>query len=161
MKIRCKSSFVSYCSTVFQRFQNSLQFMIYFRTHLKSGLKIFCPYRHDHKFLNINRIICMSSAIHDIHHRNRKFFHICAAKIRIQRKSQRPGRRSCSRQRDSKHGIGTKIGFVLCSVKPDHRLIDRCLIQYIHADHFRRNPCIDMICRLLHAQASISFFFIP
>ena len=161
MKIRCKSTFISHCSTIFQLFQKLFQFMIYFCTHLKSILKISCTYRHDHKFLNIDRIVRMSTSVHDIHHRNRKFLYIRTAKIRIQRQSKRPGRCSCSRKRHAKHGIGSEIGLVLCPVKPDHRLIDCRLIQHVHTYHFRCNPCINMICCLLYAKPSVPFFFIP
>ena len=87
-KIRCKSAFIPHCRQFAFFLQNFFQKMINFRTHPECIRKRLGSDRYNHKFLKIQVILCVRSAIYDIHHRHRPFFCIRSSQITVQRHIQ-------------------------------------------------------------------------
>ena len=86
-KIRRITTFITYSGRKAFTFQYVFQGMIDFCTHTESFVETWCPNRHNHAFLNVNIIICMSTAVHDIHHGYRQIMCINTTKILIKGKS--------------------------------------------------------------------------
>ncbi len=98
----------------------------------------------------------MFSPIYDIHHRHRKNSTIRSSKILIERQTHLHGRRFRHSNRYAKDGIGTKSPFILCSVLPDHHLVDLHLIQRIPSIQHIGDVVIYMIHRLLYSHTAVT-----
>ncbi len=112
--------------------------------------------RHDHEFLEIDRIVGMHTAIDDVHHRHRQHARRGAADIAIQRHVVGFRRRLGDRQRHAEDGVGAEPGLVRGAVEIDHDLIDLHLLFGIHAAERVEQLAIDGFHRLLHALAEIA-----
>ena len=77
--------------------------------------------RHDHEFLNVDRIVGMHAAIDDVHHRHRQHAGIDAADIAIERQFEMRCGGFGDRKADAQNRIGAEPAFVRGAVQRDHR----------------------------------------
>ena len=75
--------------------------------HAQTFTEVGSPNRHHHEFLNVERVVRMRPAIHDIHHRRRQQMRMHAAKIAPERHADRVGRGTRRRHRDTEDRVGT------------------------------------------------------
>ena len=135
--------------------------MVYLCTHSKAFLEAAGASGHDHEFLDINGIIRMLAAIHDVHHWHRHLLGIGTAQISIQRHMQRACRRPGRCHGHSQHGIGTEMRLILGTIQLQQDGVKGRLFKYVHADHCRCDLGIHMVYRPLHSKAAIPLFLIP
>ena len=62
-QVRCKTAFITQSSAQAFFLQQCLQIMINLSVHAQCFAEGFCANRHNHKFLNINVVICMLAAV--------------------------------------------------------------------------------------------------
>ena len=107
--------------------------MVNFCTRTKSLCKGFSPYRHDHELLDIHIVICMSTTIEDIHHRDRQFLSVKATQVLIEWQIQGFCCSPSNCHRYTQDCIGTQFGLVISTIQGNHELIDSCLFCCIKA----------------------------
>src|SRR6202035_2303269 len=112
--------------------------------------------RHDHEFLEVDRIVGMHAAIDDVHHRHRQRPRRGAADIAIERQVGGFGRGLGDRQRHAQDGVGAEPALVRRTVEPDHGFVDLDLLLGVHAAEGVENFAVHRIDRLQHALAEIA-----
>ena len=127
--------------------------------HAQRFAEIGRPDGHDHEFLNVERVVGVGAAIHNIHHRRRQQMRVHAAKIAPERHACGVGRRTRRRHRNAEDRVGAEPGLVLGSVEFDHRLVETGLVHGIGTGKRIENLEIDRIDGLHHALAAIAFLF--
>ena len=114
------------------------------------------PHRHDHEFLEIDRIVGMHAAIDDVHHRHRQRPRRGAADITIERHVEGFGGRLGAGQRDAENGVGPEPALVRRAVEIDHDLVDLDLLLDRPVAQRLEDFAVDGFDRLLHALAEIA-----
>ena len=108
--------------------------MEHFSTPSECFLKRRSTDRHYHEFLSVNRAVCMSTAVKDVHHRNGKSVAVHAAEKSVKRDVKSDACCSCTCDRNCKNSVCSEIRLVLCSVCFDHRLVNCIDVGCIHTD---------------------------
>ena len=127
-----------------------------FRPHAHGFAEAFGADRHDHEFLEIDRIVGMCAAIDDIHHGHRQCAGGGAADITIERQTGRLGRRTRDCEGDTQDGIGAEAGLVGRAVQIDHCLVDLQLVFGFQAADSLEDLAIDGINGVLNALAHVT-----
>ena len=112
--------------------------------------------RHDHEFLEIDRIVGVGAAIDDVHHRHRQNMRIRAADISIERQARRGRGGLRHGERNTEDRIGTDASLVRRSVELDHGVIDGDLVLGFHAADRFEQFAVDRLHRALDALAQIT-----
>ena len=89
--------------------------------------------RHDHEFLEVDRIVGVRPAVDDVHHRHRETPRLRPADVAVERQPGRLRRGLGRRQRYAQDRVGAEPGLVGRAVERDQRAVDRDLIL--------RRPC--------------------
>ena len=118
-----------------------------------ASANVSAPDRHDHEFLEIDRIVGMHAAIDDVHHRHRQEPRAGSADIAVERQPVGVGRRLRHGQRDAEDGIGAEPALVLRAVELDQRLVDMDLVFRLHAADGVEDLAVHRFDRLQHALA--------
>ena len=114
--------------------------------------------RHDHEFLEVDRVVGVHAAIDDVHHRHRQDPRRGAADIAVERQLVRGGRRLGDGERHAENGVGAEPALVGGAVERDHGLVDLDLGLGVHAAQGVENLAVDGLDRLAHALAEIALF---
>ena len=112
--------------------------------------------RHDHEFLEVDRVVGMRAAIDDVHHRHRQHVRVRAADIAVERQAGGFRRGLGDRQRHAEDGVGAEPALVRRAVELDHRLVDVDLVLGFHAADRLEDLAVDGLDRLLDALAEIA-----
>ncbi|MND32218.1 hypothetical protein D3C80_227860 [compost metagenome] len=124
LQTRRKAAFVTNIGVVALCAQFLLQDVEDFRTNPHGILQRFGADRHDHEFLEIDRVVGMCAAIDDVHHRNRQNMCASAADITVKRQASRFGGSLGNGQRHAEDGVCAETRLVRRAVERDHRLVD-------------------------------------
>lgn len=130
--------------------------MVDFRAHAKRFSEIRSADRHDHAFLNIDIVVRMRTAVHDVHHRDRQIVGIDTAEILVQRKT---GGLCCcmsGSEGDTEDGIRAKAALVFCAVEVDQDVVKSSLVAGVPAEDCVSDFAIDVIHCLEHAFAVVT-----
>ena len=106
---------------LFQRVEN-------FGTHANGFFNGGSGNRHNHEFLNVNRVVGMLAAVNDVHHRNRQSAGHGAAQITIQRETGFFGLSLGNGERNGQDGVSAELAFVFGAVEFNHGSVDFNLI---------------------------------
>ena len=109
--------------------------------------------RHDHEFLEIDRVVSMFAAIDDIHHRHRQDMRADPADVAIERQATRVRRRLRHRQADAQDRIGAQPALVLGAVQLDQRSVDLDLVLGLKPADGVGNLTVHRLDRIVHALA--------
>ena len=112
--------------------------------------------RHDHEFLEVDRIIRMHAAVDDIHHRHRQKPRRGATDIAVERQPAGCGRCLGDRKRHAEDSVGAQATLVGRAVERDHGLIDLDLGFGIHTGQRVENLAVDGFDGVSHALAEIA-----
>ena len=139
-------------------FKNGLKGVKDLGPHPQSLRKIRGTYRHNHKFLYINLIISMLSAIQDIHHGYGQGICIDTTDVTEQ---WLPGILctgfgTC--QRHTEDGIGTKVPLVLRTIQLNHFGINLVLVSDKHAADFLVDYLIYILNRFQYTLSQVAAF---
>ena len=113
---------------------------------------------HDHEFLNIQIVGSVRAAVDDVHHGHGQHLGVDAAKILVERQTQKFRGHTGASHGNTQHGIGTKAGLVVRAVKVDERVVDLHLAQHIHANNGFGDFAVDVVNGLGHALAAKTAF---
>ena len=75
----------------------------------RASLKLLEPQRHDHEFLDVDRVIGMLAAVDDVHHRSRQQTGADAAQVAVQRLLGVMRGRFGHGHRDAQDGVGPQV----------------------------------------------------
>ena len=112
--------------------------------------------RHDHEFLDVDRIVGVGAAIDDVHHRARQHPRLHAAEVAIERLRRAVGRGFGDRERDAEDGVGAEASFVFGAVEFDHHRIDAALVFGVHAENGVGDLAVHGFDRVADAFAEIA-----
>ena len=155
-QVGCEAAFVTNCCGKTLILQHLFQLMINFCAHSQCFLKGVCTNGHNHKFLYVYGVICVLTAVHNIHHGNWHCLCIKAAQILIQRQIQCFCRCLCNCHRNTQDCVCAQLALIGCAVQCNHRLIDCNLIQCIHTNDSICDDIVYIIHCILHANAVVS-----
>ena len=127
-----------------------------FRAHAQRVGEGLRADRHDHEFLEIDRIVGVHAAVDDVHHRHGQQPRIRAADIAVERQAVRLGRGLGDGKRDAEDGVGAEPALVLRAVELDQRLVDLDLVLRLHAADRVEDLAVHGLERLLHALAEVA-----
>ena len=85
LEVRRKTTFIPHCCRMTILRQDALKRMEHFGALLQRFRPRTSTYRHNHKFLEIDGIVRMFSAVNNIHHGNRQSLGIYTANVIVQR----------------------------------------------------------------------------
>ena len=112
--------------------------------------------RHDHEFLDVDRVVGVHPAIDDVHHRYRQRAREHATDIAVERLVELSGRGLGAGQADTEHGIGAEPTLVRRAVEVDQGAVNCQLIGGVEARQRIEDLAIDRADRLAHAAAAIA-----
>ena len=112
--------------------------------------------RHDHEFLEVDRVVGVHSAIDDVHHRHRQQRRVFAADIAVERFAAGIGLRLGGGQRHAENGIGAEPLLVVGAVEIAQGLIEPALIAGIEAGKRRTDFAVDGLDGAPHALAAVA-----
>ncbi len=113
--------------------------------------------RHDHEFLEVDRVVGMRAAVDDVHHRHRQQPRRRAADVTIERLPARGRGGFRDGKRNTEDRVRAEPAFVRRAVERDHRLVDLGLRLGIHAADRVEDLAGHGRDGLLHALAEIAF----
>ncbi len=128
LQIRSKTAFIANVCVLTGSFQVFLQSLENFGTHTDSFFNRICRNRHNHKFLNINRVICVFAAVQNVHHWNWQSASHSAAQVTIQRQASFFCLSFSHSQRYCQNSVSAQVAFVFCAVQINHCVINVNLI---------------------------------
>ena len=112
--------------------------------------------RHDHEFLEVDRVVGMDAAVDDVHHRRRQDARRRSADVAIELQVGGFGRRLGDRQRNAEDRVGAEPRLVGRAVEGDHRLVDLDLLLGFEAADRVENVAGDRLDRPRDALAAIA-----
>src|SRR5262249_19757551 len=118
--------------------------------------KCRCVCRDNHKFLEIDRVISMYTAIDNIHHWHRERARRGAPDIAIKRDIPGRSRGFGNCQRDAKDSVGAQPTFVWCAVESNQRFVYLGLGLAVYAAKRIEDLAVNGIYGPTHALAPIS-----
>ena len=130
--------------------------MEYFRTPSQTFSEASGSCRHDHELLYIHRVRRMSSAVQNIHHRDRKPVAVHTAQETVQRDVLGRRRSPGAGDRHRKDRIGTEIRLVFRPVRFDHRSVHCINIGSVHAAESVIDHSVDILHSFRDTLASVS-----
>ena len=98
-----------------------------------ASLKRLEAQRHDHELLHVDGVVGVRAAVDDVHHRGRQQPGADAAQVAKQRQAAVIGRGMGHGQRHAQDGVGAQVLLVLGAVQLDHPLVERDLVEGVHA----------------------------
>ena len=157
-KVRSETAFIANrcCKTL--RLEKCCECVKNFCTPTECFFKAWSTNRHNHKFLNINCVSCMSTTIENVHHRNRKTVAWDTAKESIKWNIHSCCCCSCCCNRNRKNGVSTKIRLILCAVSLEHSSVNCINIRSIKSLDSIVYNCIYIIYCLRNTFAEVSWF---
>ena len=112
--------------------------------------------RHDHEFLEVDRVVGMGAAIDDVHHRHRQGAGRGAADIFVERQAGGLGRGLGDGERDAEDSVGAEAALVFRAVELAHHVVDADLVLGVEPGDGVVDVVVDGIDRLGHALAEIA-----
>ena len=128
LQVRCETAFIADVGVVSGSFQVLFQRVENFGTHANGFFNGGSGNRHNHEFLNVNRVVGMLAAVNDVHHRNRQSAGHGAAQITIQRETGFFGLSLGNGERNGQDGVSAELAFVFGAVEFNHGSVDFNLI---------------------------------
>ena len=111
--------------------------------------------RHDHELLHVDGVVGVRAAVDDVHHRGRQQPGADAAQVAEQRQPAVVGRGMGVGQRHAQNGVGAQVLLVLGAVELDHAVVERDLIDGVHAAQFVGQLGVDVVDGLENPLAEI------
>lgn len=115
-------------------------------------------HRHDEEFLRVDVVIGMSSAVHDVHHRDGEGVGGGAADETVERLLQGSGRGVGGGEGNGENGVRAEFGFVFGAIEVDHGLVDEEGVAGVEADQGRGDQFVDVLDRGQDAFAAVDGF---
>ena len=155
-QVRREAAFVADIGVVAGLLELALQRVEDLRAAAQRFGKARRAHRHDHEFLEVDRVVGVDAAIDDVHHRHRQGAGRGAADIAIQRQVVRDRGGLGAGERDAENGVGADPALVLGAVELDQDLVDLDLVLHRHVAQGFVDLVIDGLDRLQHALAEIA-----
>ncbi|CUH53066.1 hypothetical protein SHM7688_02518 [Shimia marina] len=127
-----------------------------FGAHADGFANVRCAHRHDHEFLDVDRVVGMLAAVDDVHHWHRQNARGGAAHIAEQRLRGVICGGFGSGEGHAEDGICTQTAFVFCAVQFDHGAVNGDLLGHIHAHERFGDFAIHGVDSLKHTFAQVA-----
>src|SRR6185436_7929841 len=111
---------------------------------------------HDHELLKVDVVICMRTAVDDIHHGNGQCSRVCATEISVERDFEIRCRSSSRGKRNRQERIRSKLRLSCSAIKLEQRLIDLDLVQGIKTFKSRTDHLVDVTYSFCHTLPAVA-----
>ncbi len=125
-------------------------------TPTDSLLESRSAYRTDHKLLEADRCVRVSTAVDDIHHRHWKNISVCSAYVAVERHIEIVGGSFCYGKRHAEDGVCTEIRLGGSAVESEHDLVNADLVERAVAFESLCDRTVHIGYSLLNALAHIT-----
>ena len=136
--------------------QRVLQRMKHFGAHAHGFGDARGAHRHDHEFLEVDRIVGVHAAVDDVHHRHGQQRRFRPADIAIERLASRGGLGLGRGHRHAENGVGAEPLLVRGAVEIAQELVEPALVGGVEAGQALSDLAIDGGDRLPHALAAVA-----
>ncbi|MNE05923.1 hypothetical protein D3C80_984970 [compost metagenome] len=153
-QVGSEAALVADVGVVARVLQRLLQRVEDFSPHAQGVREAVSAGRQDHELLNVDRIVSVSAAVDDVHHRGRQDAGRDAADVAIQRQIRADGASLGRGQRDAQDGVGAQASLVICAIQFDQGFVQTALVLGIHAREGVEDLAVDGVDRLLDALAA-------
>ncbi len=111
--------------------------------------------RHDHELLQVDVVVGVLAAVHDVHHRHRQREGVDAADVLVERQLERGGGGVGGRQRDAEDRVGAELGLVRRAVELDEHAVDEALVGGVEPDDLLGDHVVHVVDGGAHALAEV------
>ena len=132
-EVRREAAFVTDVGVVARVLQLAAQGMEHLGTHAQGLGEARCLHRHDHEFLDVDRIVGVGAPVDDVHHRHRQHRRLAPADVAVERQAAFHRRGLGNRQRHAQDRVRPEPALVGRAVEFDHRPIDLDLLDRVEA----------------------------
>ena len=101
--------------------------------------------RHDHELLQVDVVVGVLAAVHDVHHGHRQRERVDAADVLVERQLERRGGGVGGGQRDAEDGVGAELGLVRRAVELDEHAVDEALVGGVEAHDLLGDHVVDVV----------------
>ncbi len=112
---------------------------------------------HDHELLEIDGRVRVRAAVDDVHHRHGEHLGVGPTEVFEKRRADGGGGGVGVGEGNAEEGVRAELLFVLGAIEFDEGLIERDLIERIHAAQGGGDVIVDRIDGLGHALAEVAF----
>ena len=104
--------------------------------------------RHDHELLHFEAVVGVRAAVQDVHERRGERARVCAAEVAPERQAHGVGRGARHGHRHAEQRVRAELGLGGRAVGLEQHLVDRALIERVHAHDGRPEHRLDVGDRL-------------
>ena len=153
-----ETALVAYAGAVALRFQHCLERVEDLHAVPQGFAEARGADRQDHELLQIDVVVGVRAAVHDVHHRDREPRRAVAREMAVERRAGvlRGGMRRGKRHRQQ--GVGAEPRLGRRPVRLDHRAVDPPLVGRVGADEQLAQLAIDVANCAGHALAAVALW---
>ena len=112
--------------------------------------------RHEHEFLDVERVVRVRPAVHDVHHRDGERHGAGAAEVAEERQRAGLRRGAADGHRDAEDRVRAELRLRLGAVEVDHEAVDLGLLARVHAEDLGRDRLVHVLDGLKDALAAVA-----
>ena len=101
--------------------------------------------RHEHEFLDVERVVRVRAAVHDVHHRDGQRHGAGAAQVAEERERAGVRRGAADGHRDAEDRVRAEIRLRLGAVEVDHEAVDLGLLARVHPENLGRDRLVHVL----------------
>ena len=135
--------------------EHRLEAVVDLGAHAQGLLEARGADRHDHELLQVDVVVGVLAAVHDVHHRHRQLVRVAAADVLVQRQLERRRGGVGDGQRHAEDGVGAQLGLVGRAVELDEHAVDEALVGGVEADDLLGDDVVDVVDGGAHALAHV------
>ena len=125
-------------------------------THAQRFGEALGAHGQDHEFLDVQGVVRVFAAVHDVHHGNGQDLRVDAAQILIQGQAQAIRGRVGSRHGNAQDGVRAELTLVFGAVQFEQHSVQTGLVHHVHADDRGSDDIVDVVDSLLDALAAVA-----
>ena len=100
---------------------------------------------HEHELLDVERVVGVRAAVHDVHHRDGERHGAGAAEVAEEGERAGLGRGAADGHRDAEDRVRAELRLRLGAVEVDHQAVDLGLLARVHAEDLGRDRLVDVL----------------
>ena len=101
--------------------------------------------RHDHELLDVDGVVCVGTAIDDVHHGHRHQVGVHATDVTVQRLTEGARGGLGHGEADAKQGVGPQVALVVGAIQVDQVMVNAHLVEDVHAHQLLGDGRVDVV----------------
>ena len=120
-----------------------------------ASLEALGAHRHGHELLQVDVVVGVLAAVHDVHHGHRQDVRVAAADVLIEGQPHRRRGGVGHGQRGAEDGVGAELGLVGRAVQGDQGLVDDALVGGVEAEQLLGDLVVHVVDGLVDRLAAV------